>query len=177
MRPRAVLAIAWIGLTAAPEALCWEIRRGGAVRTAHAGASVRILSWNIERGIRLEEIRRFLDQRQADLILLQEADWEARRSGGHRIAAELGAALGLEWAFAPEFLELGQRIGGRDAWHGQATLSRLPIREARLFRFRAQSASWRPRPWLPAWSIFQPREGGRIALVTVHEAAGATVIA
>lgn len=154
----------------------WQPRLGGAILRAHAGTTLRVMSWNIERGVRFAEIRQHLGREAADLVLLQEADWEARRSGGRRIAEELASALGLEWVFAPEFLELGQRIGGRDAWHGQATLARLPVRAARLLHFRVQSASWRPKPWLPHWSVFQPREGGRLALITEHTAAGVPLI-
>lgn len=175
MRLRARAGLAVLGLTAALAAGAdprWEPRRGGAIRAPHGGRTLRVVSWNIERGIRFDGIRRHLEQEAPDLVLLQEADWEARRSGGRRIAEALGALLGLEWVFAPEFLELGQRIGGRDAWHGQATLSRLPVSGVRVLRFRAQSAGWRPKWWLPDWSIFQPREGGRIALVTEHRSAG-----
>lgn len=180
MKPGACAGLALLGLTAALAAGAdprWEPRRGGVIRAPHGGRTLRVISWNIERGTRFGEIRRYLEQQQPDLVLLQEADWEARRSGGRRIAEELGALLGLEWVFAPEFLELGQRIGGRDAWHGQATLSRLPVSAVRVLRFRAQSAGWRPKWWLPDWSIFQPREGGRIALVTEHRAAGARLAA
>ncbi|MGB9611939.1 MAG: endonuclease/exonuclease/phosphatase family protein, partial [Bryobacteraceae bacterium] len=154
----------------------WQPRRGGAILRPHAGTTFRVTSWNIERGVRFAEIRQHFGREAVDLALLQEADWEARRSGGRRIAEELASALGLEWVFAPEFLELGQRIGGRDAWHGQATLARLPVRAARLLRFRVQSASWRPKPWLPDWSVFQPREGGRLTLITEHTSAGVPLI-
>lgn len=172
-----LLAVAGSCIAAASgEAPRWELRRGGAITGPHAGTTFRVTSWNIERGVRFAEIRQHFGREAVDLALLQEADWEARRSGGRRIAEELAGALGLEWVFAPEFLELGQRIGGRDAWHGQATLARLPVHVARLLRFRAQSTSWRPKPWLPDWSVFQPREGGRLALITEHMAAGVPLI-
>lgn len=174
-------AIALAGIAAAVAARAggppWQPKQGGAIQVQHAGPALRVICWNIERGVRFDGIRRYLEQENPDLALLQEADWEARRSRGRRIAEELGAWLGLEWAFAAEFRELGQRIQGRDAWHGQATLSRLPLRSARVLRFRRQSTSWRPKPWLPQWSVFQPREGGRIALITQHELPGATLIA
>lgn len=170
-------ALAWISIAALAAGQSWEPRRGGRVRTPQPGGAVRVVCWNIERGVQFDGIRRYLEQEPPDLALLQEADWEARRSRGRRVAEELGGRLGLEWAFAPEFRELGQRIRGREAWHGQATLSRLPLRSVRVLRFRSQSTSWQPRPWLPAWSIFQPREGGRIALITEHEMPGAKLVA
>lgn len=170
-------ALACMTLAALAAGQSWEPRRGGTVRTPHPGGSVRVVCWNIERGVQFDGIRRYLEQQNPDLALLQEADWEAQRSRGRRVAEELGGLLGMEWVFAPEFRELGQRIQGRDAWHGQATLSRLPLRSARVLRFRRQSASWRPRPWLPDWSVFQPREGGRIALITEHEMPGAKLVA
>lgn len=155
----------------------WELRRGGSIVRPYLGGELRVLSWNIERGVQFRPVLEHLENARADLILLQEVDWEARRSGGRRIAQELGETLGMEWIFAPEFLELGQRVDGRDAWHGQATLARLAVRGARVIRFRSQTASWRPKTWLPGWAVFQPREGGRIALVTEHEAAGVPVVA
>lgn len=174
---RAAIALIAAASSAGAGGPPWQPKQGGAIQVQHAGPVVRVVCWNIERGVRFDGIRRYLEQQNPDLALLQEADWEARRSRGRRVAEELGNGLGLAWAFAAEFRELGQRIQGRDAWHGQATLFRLPLRSARVLRFRRQSASWRPRPWLPQWSIFQPREGGRIALITEHDFSGARLIA
>lgn len=146
-----------------------EVRRGGAIREAFAGETIRLVCWNIERGQQFAAVGSALELLSGDLLLLQEVDLNARRSGNRNIAAEYAGRLGHDFAFAPEFLELGQRVGGADALHGQATLSRLPIKRARLIRHREQDPSWRPSRFLPRWGIFQPRYGGRVALVTEHE--------
>ena len=64
--------------------------------------SLRILSWNIERGLQLPEDPGFLRTIQADLMLLQEVDLNARRTRYRDIASELARALHLnllsEWS-------------------------------------------------------------------------------
>jgi endonuclease/exonuclease/phosphatase family metal-dependent hydrolase len=66
----------------------------------------------------------------------------------------------MNWVSAGEFQEIGEARGNEPALHGQATLSKFPIEQAQVLRFKAQ-ARWR-------WSInpIQPRRGGRIALKT-----------
>ena len=44
---------------------------------------IRVVSWNINRGFQLNAIIDFLGSSSADLILLQETDINARRTG-HR---------------------------------------------------------------------------------------------
>ena len=53
-------------------------------------------------------------------------------------------AAGLNYAFAPEFRELGQSIVDGPAYHGQATLTTLPIRSMRILRFLHQTDFWKP---------------------------------
>jgi endonuclease/exonuclease/phosphatase family metal-dependent hydrolase len=154
-----------------------ELRRSGAIAQPFSGPALRVLCWNIERGLRFNGIAAALAAQPADLLLLQEVDRNARRSGNRDLAAEFARRLGLESAFAAEFLELSQRVGGNPAFHGQATLSRLPVTRARFLRHREQHGSWRPKPWLPNWAIFQPREGGRVALITEHTMAGGLLVA
>jgi hypothetical protein len=55
----------------------------------------------------------------------------------------------MNYAFGREFEELSQGSSGSPAYHGQATLSRWPLSNARLIRFREQSHFWRPRWYLP----------------------------
>jgi hypothetical protein len=50
------------------------------------------------------------------------------------------------------------------AYHGQATLSRWRISNARVIRFRGQSDFWKPRWFKPKLQTFQERLGGRVAL-------------
>jgi endonuclease/exonuclease/phosphatase family metal-dependent hydrolase len=72
----------------------------------------------------------------------------------------------MNYAFAPEFQELGQTSGEQPAYHGQATLTTMPIRASRLLRFESQSGFWKPHSYVPKWALFQRRLGGRIALIS-----------
>lgn len=128
--------------------------------------ALRIVTWNINRGQRLSEVIEFLAGTAADLILLQEADWNARRTHCLNVAQEIARALAMNYVFGCEFEELTQGHNGMPAYHGQATLSRLPILSSRILSFRRQSRFWHPRWFIPRTRPFQRRLGGRIALIS-----------
>jgi endonuclease/exonuclease/phosphatase family metal-dependent hydrolase len=135
------------------------------VRFANPNA-VRIVAWNINRGVRLNEVIEFLSGAAADLILLQEADWNARRTHGRNVTKEIAQALAMNYAFGCEFEELTQQHNGMPAYHGQATLSRFPLLNSRILRFHRQSRFWLPRWFIPRMRLFQRRVGGRMALIS-----------
>jgi endonuclease/exonuclease/phosphatase family metal-dependent hydrolase len=81
-----------------------------------------------------------------DLCIFQEVDLGARRTHGEDVAQELAKTFGMNYTFAPEFRELGQSTAEGPAYHGQAILTRLPIRSSRILRFTHQSGFWKPRP-------------------------------
>jgi endonuclease/exonuclease/phosphatase family metal-dependent hydrolase len=104
---------------------------------AARGRVLRAAAWNIQRGARLDDLRRavlappFFD---ADLLLLTEVDLGLGRSGNRNVARELAEALGMSYAFAVSYLALtddfGDDAGGREntlALSGTALLSRFPI--------------------------------------------------
>jgi len=128
--------------------------------------TMRIISWNINRGMQLDGIVEFLRREAADLILLQEADLNARRTQYRNIAREIAQGLRMDYVFGREFEELTQGNCNSRAYHGQATLSRLPLLESRILRFRRQSGFWRPRWFVPNIQLLQRRIGARMALVT-----------
>ena len=134
--------------------------------------AMRVVNWNIERGLRLPEIVNFLGSQNADLLILQEVDLNARRTRRLNIAEEIARRLGMNYVFGLEFEELTQGSRTSPAYHGQATLSRWRLANPRVIRFRRQSNFWRPRWFLPRTEPFQERLGGRIALVTEIEGAG-----
>jgi len=98
------------------------------------GRSLRLVMWNIERGLRLDEIitaitdsKQFLRQvrerqgedvpfstlakelevlRSADVIVLNEVDWGLKRTGYRNVARVLAEALNMNWAYGVEFLEI-----------------------------------------------------------------------
>lgn len=138
--------------------------------------SIRIATWNIERGIQLNTIGSELAGNPAELLLLQEVDWNAPRSGRLDIAKALADRLQLNLSYAIEFEELSQDQGGK-AFIGQATLTRLPIRASRVLRFQKQSGFWKPRDWIPSSiPLMQRRLGSRVALVTELQFAGQTLV-
>ena len=138
--------------------------------------SIRVVSWNIERGEELNIISSELEQNWADLCLLQEVDWNTNRTGRADVGAELAKRLHLNMSYAIEFEELGQERGNQ-AFIGQATLTRLPIRKSRILRFQVQSSFWKPRTWIPSSiPLMQRRLGSRIALVNELEFGGRLLV-
>lgn len=138
--------------------------------------TIRVVDWNIDRGLRLTEIKEFLASQQADLLTLQEVDLNAKRTHGLNVAEELARKLGMNYVFGREFEELTQGSRTSPAYHGQATLSRWRLKNPRVIRFQSQSGFWRPRWFLPRTEPFQERLGGRIALVTEIDVPGQVII-
>jgi endonuclease/exonuclease/phosphatase family metal-dependent hydrolase len=158
---------------------------------------LRVAHWNIERGMAFEDIRAALGGRevfaqhlslrkdkldpkdqeraleeaqmfsQADVIVLNEVDWGLKRSDYRNIAKELAAALGMNYAFGVEFVEVdpltlgtdkleGDEIENREellsnlavdrertvGLHGNAILSRYPLKNVRIVRFQTQGHDW-----------------------------------
>ena len=126
---------------------------------------IRAVTWNINRGLELDGVIEFLAGSRADLILLQEADIHARRTGQRNVPREIAQALRMNYIFGREFEELAQGSPIHPAWHGQATLSHLPLSNARILRFQEQSTFWCPRWFIPSLAWLQRRRGGRMALI------------
>ena len=139
-------------------------------------SSVKVVCWNINRGLQLPRIMEFLNRSQADILLLQEADLNARRTRHLNIAREIAQKLRLNYVFGREFEELTQGTRRSPAYHGQATLSPWPLSNARILRFQQQSSFWRPHWFLPEIEPFQERLGGRLALVAAANVGGKTIV-
>src|SRR5215472_3663514 len=139
-------------------------------------SSIRVVDWNIDRGLQLRSIIDFLGDTNADIFLLQEVDINARRTHRVNIAQEIARKLRLNYVFGREFVELTQGSKASPAWHGQATLSRWQISNPRVIHFQRQSNFWKPRWFLPQVEPFQERLGGRIALTAKTEITGVSVV-
>src|SRR5437667_7390321 len=126
--------------------------------------SIRVIDWNIDRGLQLRAIIDFLGDAKADIFILQEVDLNARRTYRLNIAQEIAQKLRLNYVFGREFVELTQGSDTSPAYHGQATLSRWKISNPRIIHFKRQSDFWKPRWYKPRLQTFQDRLGGRIAL-------------
>jgi endonuclease/exonuclease/phosphatase family metal-dependent hydrolase len=172
------LSLAWAKAADPPSPNSLEtIRAGNYSKSAKYHNRATVLNWNIDRGKHLNRILAALRDTSPDLAMFQEVDLDARRTHAMDVARELAQAAGLNYAFAPEFEELGQSTSETAAYQGQATLTRFPIRSARLLRFVHQTGFWKPRPLLISRvPILQRREGGRIALITELDNAGRPIV-
>jgi len=118
---------------------CGDFSRDAAPVRSH----YRFVAWNLERGIefqgQLDALRAHPYLASADVYLLTEADIGMARSENRAVAQELARALGMHYSFAPCYLNLSKGAGiERNAdgenelgLHGNAVLSRYPIRSVR----------------------------------------------
>ncbi len=166
-------------------------------RTAQFGTVVRVVQWNIERGIEFEAVRAALSDaahfaklidpaayprssadrkeilrqvallKQADVIVLNEVDWGMKRTEYRNVAADLAAALRVNYAYGVEFVEVDPIALGTEEFeelsaedkaklktqiavdksryrglHGTAILSRFPLENVRLQPFEQQPHDW-----------------------------------
>ena len=166
--PLLALSVALAGAADPPPSAPFEtVLTGNFSHASNFHRDAVVLNWNIDRGEHLDRVLAAIRETKADLCILQEVDLGARRTEGKDIAKVLAEEAGMNYAFAPEFRELSQSTANGPAYHGQATLTTLPVRSARVLRFTHQSGFWKPRPLLlSALPIMQRREGGRIALIS-----------
>jgi endonuclease/exonuclease/phosphatase family metal-dependent hydrolase len=137
--------------------------------------SIRVVNWNIDRGSQLQCVIEFLASARADILLLQEADLNAKRTHHANVARAIAQKLQMNYVFGREFQELTQGTHASPAYHGQATLSRWPLSNFRIIRFQKQSNFWRPHWFVPEIPPFQERIGGRLALVSEANLVGKTI--
>ena len=115
------------------------------------------------RDVALEKIPQEIELLQAaDVWILNEVDWGVKRTQYREVVRELANTLHMNWAYGVEFLEIDSKQLGTDtfedkedeqarqqlieqfrvdkdrvrALHGNAVLSRYPIRDARLVPFK-----------------------------------------
>ena len=96
---------------------------------------------------------------RVDVLALQEADKGTKRTGGHHVAEELAAHLGMQWAHEEARIPRGVKPVKRQWWldfeepidlhdsgdTGVALLSRLPLRDVTRIDLPWQECQWRPR--------------------------------
>jgi len=114
------------------------------------------------RQVEIKNVLRDIEILQAaDVLVLNEVDWGVKRTEYREVVRELAETLNMNWAYGVEFLELDSKQLGTDtfeevedqkarqelldffkvdkdrvrALHGNAVLSRYPIRSARLVPF------------------------------------------
>ncbi len=164
-------------------------------RSETLGTYLRVAHWNIQRGVEFDALKALLTSnvelakvtnserfepaskelaelmaeaemlRAADVIVLNEVDIGMKRSGYRNVAAELATALGMNYAFGTQFVELSpiyltskQRSAEKTetelletisvdpqlykGLHGVAILSRFPLENVRLVPFSHQGYDW-----------------------------------
>ena len=153
-----------------------EVEVWNGAPAARPGKTLRVVAWNMERGRHWEGgvrlIRETESLRDPDLLLLGEMDLGMARSGNAHTTRALANALGMNYAYGVEFLELtGGEIEerklypGTNEWgyHGNAILSRYPLRNVRLLRFPGIE-KWHEGKGANESEKVQKRLGGRMAL-------------
>jgi hypothetical protein len=86
-----------------------------------APKSLSIVDWNIERGQQLQGVTDFLGGVNADILILQEVDLNARRTHRLNIAETIARKLEMNYVFGREFQELVHGSKDSPAFHGPAT--------------------------------------------------------
>lgn len=141
-----------------------RVEIGGTGTAPPLAFPIRVAAWNLERCLFPMASAQALDGQ--DVVLLSEMDNGMARTGQRHPTAEIAGVLGMGYAYAVEFLELGlgspiereycvdpQNLRG---FHGNALLSRAPL--ARSFRLRLHGL----RQWF--FDAEQPRLGERVAV-------------
>ena len=107
-------------------------------------ALLRVVQWNVEKGLRFEAIASAIGEHpaleSADVVLLNEVDLGMARTANRHVARELAERWGMYWVFAPAHIELTKGVGaeldapGENAvgLQGNAILSRHPLRAPRV---------------------------------------------
>lgn len=163
----------------------------------NSGRAIRVASWNIERGLEFEAVkaaflgdqqffrglqrrgiastkidlaavlREAAELKQADVIILNEVDWGLKRTDYRNVARDLATALGMNYAYGVEFVEVDPLTTGTETFegeepakraelvrniavdksrllglHGNAILSRFPLENVRIVRFANQGHDW-----------------------------------
>ncbi|MDK1384069.1 endonuclease [Sinorhizobium sp. 8-89] len=131
-----------------------------------------VAAWNLERCLFPEESAAHLDATGASLVLLSEMDNGMARTGQRHPTAEIAVALGMQYAYGVEFIELGlgsdtEREFCKDGFnekgfHGNALLAAAPFNRPFMLRL------WGERLWFMDGGD-QPRVGERLAIGAVIE--------
>jgi len=142
------------------------------------------------RNVDLEKIpEEIAALKAADVWILNEVDWGVKRTEYREVVREMGKALNMNWAYGVEFLEIDSKQLGLDTFddgeksdeqkalqevfqvdkerlrgmHGNAVLSRYPIRSARLIPFTVGY------DWFQESKIHALEKGKRKAAVLIGE--------
>jgi endonuclease/exonuclease/phosphatase family metal-dependent hydrolase len=139
--------------------------------TPSARDELSVVTFNLERGFEADAqigaFRRGQGVPPPDVLLVSEADRGCSRSGHRNVMRDYAEALGMNYVFAVEYVELprldgpGRRIDA-PCEHGNGILSRYPIESPQALRFSANRSWYVPKAERARHG--EPRLGGRVAL-------------
>lgn len=124
---------------------------------------IKIIEWNIERGMVINGILEELEKINADILLIQEIDIDCERSKRIDCLTEISKKLKMSYAYVSEFCELYDKIrkekdqGG--GVHGNAIFSKFFIDEKNTIaiKHKYQPVNWEKE----GYSRREPRKGDR----------------
>ncbi len=165
-----------------------DIEVSNGASNAGARKTLRLIAWNTERGRHWRNGARLIQEtdalRDPDIILLGEMDLGMARSANEHTTREMAAALGMNYAYGVEFVELTggeleerQLYPGANEWgyHGNAILSRYPLRNVRMMRFPGIEKWYAGSYGADEGEKLQKRLGGRMALLATINLGGRDV--
>lgn len=128
--------------------------------------TIRAVLLNMEHGCKPDEITAFLQEcpelRNADIVFANELDDGTRRSGNRSNAAVIAEALGMNYAWGLEFIELNDPEDTK-GYEGNAVFSRWPIIKAEAF-YVPEAYNW--------YYSEQRRIGGRVSILAELDIGG-----
>ena len=139
--------------------------KGGFIAKVHSEAANNTSATNIDDQVLSAQ----MDVLQsADVLVLNEVDWGMKRSDYRAVVKDLADALKMNWAYGVEFVEIDPKVLGTQSFanveneaerkdldelfstdkarllalHGNAILSRYPLRDVKLVPFQYQAYDW-----------------------------------
>ncbi len=132
---------------------------------------LKVVAYNMERGMFKQQIsvlKHHPDMKDADVLLISEADRYCSRVSYRNVARELARALEMNYVFGVQYVELPRKAEEpvntikTVCEHGNAVLSRYPVKNARRIQHR-DSVNWYVPPG-PEREDAQPRLGGAVTV-------------
>ncbi len=132
-------------------------------------SEIKIIEWNIERGMVIDGILEELEKLDADILLIQEIDIDCERSKRVNCLTKIAEKLKMSYAYVSEFCELYDPVrkekdqGG--GVHGNAIFSKYVIDKEKTIaiKHKYQPVNWEKE----GYSRKEPRKGDRYFLASM----------
>lgn len=132
-------------------------------------SELKIIEWNIERGMVMDGILKELEKINADILLIQEIDIDCERSKRIDCLTKIAERLKMSYAYVSEFCELYDKVrkekdqGG--GVHGNAIFSKFTIDKEKTIaiKHKYQPVNWEKE----GYSRKEPRKGDRYFIASM----------